>query len=111
MGASDLQPMRDVRPGRGIDLRILRSAAATAAAMVGLLCAAPASADALIHVDATYEDRHTSPRVVFHLPQELLDLIDREAGEEDRTRTAEILRALKGYYTARGLWPPAGPPG
>jgi hypothetical protein len=56
-------------------------------------------------VDATYQDRHTSPRVVFHLPAELLAVIDRQADEADRTRTAEIIRALKNYYQAQGLWP------
>jgi hypothetical protein len=58
--------------------------------------------------EPTYEDRHTSPRVVFHLPDELLAVIDREAEENDRTRTGEILRALKAYYRDKGLWPPAG---
>jgi hypothetical protein len=53
-------------------------------------------------------DRHTSPRVVFHLPQALLDVIDGQAEDNDRTRTAEILRALKGYYRALKLWPPPG---
>jgi hypothetical protein len=59
-------------------------------------------------VPSTYQDRHTLPRAVFHLPRPLLDLIDAEAEEADRTRTAEIVRALKGYYQARGLWPPPG---
>ncbi|MBL8795547.1 MAG: hypothetical protein JNM56_16700 [Planctomycetia bacterium] len=53
------------------------------------------------------QDRHTSPRVVFHLPQSLLDLIDSEAQANDRTRTGEILRALKSHYGNAGLWPPA----
>ena len=51
-------------------------------------------------------DRHTTPRVVFHLPEELLAVIDGQADANDRTRTAEILRALKGYYKGMGLWPP-----
>jgi hypothetical protein len=59
-------------------------------------------------VEATYEDRHTSPRVVFYLPQELLDVIDAQAAEADRTRTAEIIRALKAHYGSKGLWPPRG---
>jgi hypothetical protein len=59
-------------------------------------------------VESTYEDRHTSPRVAFHLPEQLLAVIDREAEENDRTRTGEILRALKAYYRDRGLWPAAG---
>lgn len=57
-------------------------------------------------VNATTPDRHTTPRVVFHLPEELLAVIDGEAEQHDRTRTAELVRALKGYYQARGLWPP-----
>jgi hypothetical protein len=44
--------------------------------------------------------------VVFYLPQELFDLVEREADANDRTRTAELVRALKGYYGSRGLWPP-----
>jgi hypothetical protein len=59
-------------------------------------------------VQSTYEDRHTSPRVVFYLPEELLAVIDGQAREADRTRTAEIIRALKAYYSVAGLWPPAG---
>jgi hypothetical protein len=57
-------------------------------------------------VSTTQQDRHTTPRVVFHLSDELLAIIDGEADANDRTRTAEILRALKGYYASRGLWPP-----
>jgi hypothetical protein len=52
------------------------------------------------------QDRHTTPRAVFHLPAQLLEVIDRQADANDRTRTAEILRALKGYYRDQGLWPP-----
>lgn len=56
-------------------------------------------------VEAT-SDRHTTPRVVFHLPDALLAVIDGQAEAHDRTRTAEIIRALKGYYQGMGLWPP-----
>jgi hypothetical protein len=59
-------------------------------------------------VRSVYQDRHTMPRAVFHLPQELLNLIDSRAEENDRTRTAEIVRALKGYYQGLGLWPLPG---
>lgn len=52
---------------------------------------------------ATYQDRHTTPRVAFHLPQALLEVIDREAKDADRSRTAEILRALKAYYRSIGV--------
>jgi hypothetical protein len=53
----------------------------------------------------TTQDRHTTPRVVFHLQEELLSLIDSEAEANDRTRTAEIVRALKAHYQAQGKWP------
>jgi hypothetical protein len=56
-------------------------------------------------VQPTYQDRHTSPRVVFHLPDDLLALIDQQAAAADRTRTAEIIRAIRSYYQAQGLWP------
>jgi hypothetical protein len=56
-------------------------------------------------VQSTYEDRHTTPRVVFHLPGDLLTLIDQQAAAADRTRTAEIIRAIRSYYQAQGLWP------
>lgn len=58
----------------------------------------------------TTADRHTTPRVVFHLPSDLLSIIDGEADSNDRTRTAEIIRALKAYYMDKGLWPPADAP-
>jgi hypothetical protein len=57
-------------------------------------------------VNATSSDRHMTPRVVFHLPEELLAVIDGQADANDRTRTAEILRAIKSYYKGMGLWPP-----
>jgi hypothetical protein len=56
--------------------------------------------------DVNATDRHTTPRVVFHLPEELLAIIDDQASANDRTRTAEILRAIKGYYKGLRLWPP-----
>jgi hypothetical protein len=59
----------------------------------------------------TTSDRTTSPRVVFLLPADLLRIIDREAEGSDRTRTAEIIRALKSYYSGKGLWPPQPKPG
>ena len=58
----------------------------------------------------TTPDRHTTPRVVFHLPGELLQVIDGQAEANDRTRTAEIIRALKSHYTKQGLWPPPSAP-
>jgi hypothetical protein len=59
-------------------------------------------------VKSASRDRHTTPRVVFHLAPDLLAVIDAQRTEGDRTRTAEIVRALKAYYRARGLWPPPG---
>ena len=55
---------------------------------------------------ATSDDRHTKPRVVFHPPADLLEALDAEAGENDRTRTAELVRAMKAYLQSRGKWPP-----
>ncbi len=57
-------------------------------------------------VNAT--DRYLNPRVVFHLPQWLLDLLDTEAEANDRTRTAEIIRALKSHYKSTGKLPKEG---
>jgi hypothetical protein len=47
------------------------------------------------------------PRVVFHLPQELLDVVDAAAAGIGRTRTAEIIWRLQEAYVAAGLWPPS----
>jgi hypothetical protein len=47
------------------------------------------------------------PRVVFHVPAELLAVIDTRAGEARRTRTAELIRQLMKAYAADGDWPPA----
>lgn len=51
-------------------------------------------------------DRHTTPRAVFHLPPELLAIIDAQAEMNERSRTGEILRILKAHYRDLGLWPP-----
>jgi hypothetical protein len=48
------------------------------------------------------------PRVVFHIPQELLDIIDSRAEENGRTRTSELVMALRLAYEQLGLWPPQG---
>lgn len=58
------------------------------------------------NVSATSQDRHTSPRLAFHLPQWLLDAIGSEATANDRTKTAEILRVLKAHYRELGYSPP-----
>jgi hypothetical protein len=48
------------------------------------------------------------PRVVCHMPADLVALIRQEAKDNDRTLTAEILRSVKAYYQAAGLWPRSG---
>lgn len=45
-------------------------------------------------------------RVVLLMPVDLLAVIEAEADAQDRTRTAEIVRAIKGHYRSAGLWPP-----
>ena len=50
-------------------------------------------------------DRHLQPRIVFHLPQEVLDLLNERAAEARRSRSAEILLALEGHYRRLGVWP------
>lgn len=56
----------------------------------------------------TTQDRHTTPRVVFHCPEDLLAALDSAADENDRTRTAEIIRAIKSHLRALGKWPSPG---
>ena len=46
------------------------------------------------------------PRVVFHCPADLLEVIDERAEENGRTRTSELLMALRFAYSEWGLWPP-----
>jgi hypothetical protein len=48
------------------------------------------------------------PRVVFHCPQDVLDVVDRQAEENGRTRTSELVRALRKAYRELGLLPPRG---
>ncbi len=45
-------------------------------------------------------------RVVFLVPADLIPIIEAEAEENGRTRTAELIRALRAYYKALGKWPP-----
>ncbi len=47
------------------------------------------------------------PRVVFHCPTELLAIVDQRAEENGRTRTSELVMALRLAYQQLGLWPPA----
>lgn len=51
-------------------------------------------------------DRHVTPRVVIHIPEDLLAEIEKDAAAEDRTRTAQILRLLKQHYQEEGRWHP-----
>jgi hypothetical protein len=60
--------------------------------------------------DVPATDRHTSPRVVFYLPEDLLLALDEEAEANDRTRTSEIIRALRSHLRAAGRWPRSSPP-
>jgi hypothetical protein len=55
--------------------------------------------------EAPQGDKHANPRVAFYPPQWLLDVIDREAEENGRTRTSEMIRALKDYYQRLGKLP------
>jgi hypothetical protein len=51
-----------------------------------------------------------TPRVVFYLPEDLLAALDEEAEANDRTRTSEIIRALRSHLRAAGRWPRSSPP-
>jgi hypothetical protein len=54
--------------------------------------------------------QYQHPRVVFHCPADLLALVDAQAEENGRTRTSELVRAIRLAYQQQGLWPPpAGP--
>jgi hypothetical protein len=48
-----------------------------------------------------------TPKVICQFPAELLSLIDAEADDVGRTRTAEIVRALTAFYASKGKWPPS----
>jgi metal-responsive CopG/Arc/MetJ family transcriptional regulator len=50
---------------------------------------------------------HPRPRMVVHLPADLLRAIDVQAREQGRTRTSEVIRALTRLYLAsdRGQQP------
>jgi hypothetical protein len=53
-------------------------------------------------VTTTHEERRTHPRVVFHLPEELLKAVDREAEANDRTRTAQLIRIIREWAARQG---------
>jgi hypothetical protein len=52
-------------------------------------------------------DRHTRPRVAFHMPADLAAALRTLAGRTKRTLTAEILVALEEHLAKNGVWPPA----
>jgi hypothetical protein len=57
-------------------------------------------------------ERHTQPRLVFHLPQSLLDAFRAHIESiEPKPNEAEVLRlALRRYLESVGRWPPKPPP-
>ncbi len=54
------------------------------------------------------QDRHTKPRLAFHLERALLDALEQcvAATRPRPTNTSVILAALEQYLTERGYWPP-----
>jgi hypothetical protein len=56
------------------------------------------------------EDRHTMPRLAFHMPQELFDAFKAHVESlEPRPHESEVLRvALKRYLESVGAWPRKG---
>ena len=56
---------------------------------------------------ATHDEQVAAPvRIVFLAPPDIAAIVDAEADENSRTRTAEILRLLREALKARGKWPP-----
>lgn len=56
---------------------------------------------------AASEQKTLAPvRVVFMVPADLVAVADANADDNGRTRTAELVRAIRAYYTSQGLWPP-----
>ena len=57
------------------------------------------------------QDRHTKPRLAFHLEQELLDALERyRSATIPRPGKSPILvAALEAFLVARGFWPPPPP--
>jgi hypothetical protein len=49
-------------------------------------------------------DRHTSPRVAFYLPDDLLAALKELAKRNDRTLTKEVILSLRDRLTREGLW-------
>jgi hypothetical protein len=57
-------------------------------------------------------DRHTKPRVAFHLSQELLDALERYCSTTRPRpgKSATLVAALEEFLAAQGFWPPPAPP-
>lgn len=63
-----------------------------------------------------YPDRHTSPKKVFYLPQELLDALRRyvasfSAQDKPEPTDSEVLRLALRQFLIREGFPPADAPG
>lgn len=52
-------------------------------------------------------NRYIHPRVVSHIPAEILALIEQDAAEGDRTRTAQMVRIFREYYRDKGRLSPS----
>jgi hypothetical protein len=52
-------------------------------------------------------DRHTRPRLAFHLDAELLQALERFVDDTSPrpTTTSAIITALEAYLTSKGYWP------
>ncbi len=54
---------------------------------------------------ARKKDQHLAPRITLRLPTKETDLLRRLAERNDRTVTAELLRALRKHLQAEGILP------
>jgi len=56
-------------------------------------------------------DRHTKPRLVFHLDTELLEALERHISKSriDLKVSAVLRLAVRQYLESVGEWPPAAP--
>lgn len=55
-------------------------------------------------------DRHTKPRLAFHLDEDLLEAMERyiDATRPRPTTTAVLVTALEEHLKSKGYWPPSG---
>lgn len=53
-------------------------------------------------------DRHTKPRVVFHVEQALMDamIAYRQSASPKPSLTAALVAATQDFLRAKGFWPP-----